>query len=67
MSKSIFIGGSCHRVYSKEQIAELEKSAGLSADIVDKDNFFEQDFSDTEYIFSTWGMLQFDEKMFAKT
>lgn len=66
MSKSIFIGGSCHRVYSKEQIAELEKSAGLSADIVDKDNFFEQDFSDTEYIFSTWGMLQFDEKMFAK-
>lgn len=65
MSKSIFIGGSCHRVYNKEQIAELENLAGLSADIVDKDNFFEQDFSDTEYIFSTWGMLQFDEKMFA--
>ena len=65
MSKSIFIGGSCHRVYNREQIAELEKSAGLSANIITLDNFFEQDFSDTEYIFSSWGMLPFDEKMFA--
>ena len=65
MPKSIFIGGSCHRVYNKEQIAELEKSAGLAADIITKDNFFEQDLSDTEYIFSSWGMFPFDEKMFA--
>ena len=67
MAKSIFLGGqACRTVYSPQQIAELEKIAGLSADIVTKENFFEHDFSDTEYIFSTWGMLEFDEEMFAK-
>ena len=65
MAKSIFIGGACHRVYSKEQIAELTSYAGLDPLIISKENFFEQDLSDTEYIFSSWGMLTFDEKMFA--
>ena len=65
MAKSIFIGGACHRVYSKEQIAELTSYAGLDPLIISKENFFEQDLSDTEYIFSSWGMLSFDEKMFA--
>jgi phosphoglycerate dehydrogenase-like enzyme len=66
MSKSIFLGGqSCCSVYSPAQIAELEKIAGLNAQIVTKDTFYDYDLTDTEYIFSTWGMLQFDEKMFA--
>jgi phosphoglycerate dehydrogenase-like enzyme len=67
MPESIFLGGqSCRSVYSPAQIAELEKIAGLNSQIVTRDTFDDYDLTDTEYIFSTWGMLQFDEEMFAK-
>lgn len=66
MSKSIFLGGpSCRSVYSSAQIAELEKIADLNSQIVTGDTFFDCDLSDTEYIFSTWGMLKFSDEMFA--
>ena len=66
MARSIFCGtSSCYHVFTQEQIAELENKAGLDRAIITKDNFFEKDLSDTEYIFSTWGMFPFTEEMFA--
>ena len=53
MAKSIFTGGACHRVYSKEQISELEKSAGLAADIITRDNFFESVSMTEKHFLST--------------
>ena len=67
MPKSIFLGGqSCYNVYTQEQISELKKIAGLSADIITRENFFDCDLTDTEYIFSTWGMFALTEEMFAR-
>lgn len=65
--KSIFLCESefnLNRVYAKGLTEELKQSAGLYADkIYTKSDILEDPgkFSDTEYIFSTWGMPVFEE------
>ena len=57
--KSIFLGSDVqiNRVYSPDVTAELETLAGLDRRVYTKEDA--EDFSDVEYIFSTWGMPQF--------
>lgn len=53
------------RVYDNEQILHLKENASLVTDkIFNKNDILsgEYDFSDTEYIFSTWGMPAFSEE-----
>lgn len=57
--RSIFLGSDVqiNRVYSPDVTSELKTVAGLDERIYTKDDT--EDFSDVEYIFSTWGMPQF--------
>jgi len=57
--KSIFLGAAeqINRVYSGDVKCELSSLAGLSDKVYTKDS--EEDFSEVEYIFSTWGMPVF--------
>ena len=65
--KSIFLCESefnLNRVYAKSLTEELKRTAGLYADgIFTKSDVLEnpEKFSDTEYIFSTWGMPVFEK------
>ena len=64
--KSIFLGAAeqINRVYSGEVKAELSSLTGLSDKVYTKDS--EEDFSEVEYIFSTWGMPEFDKEEIAE-
>lgn len=63
--KSIFLGdkANINRVYTREIIDKLVKSAELNTEIYTKDGVIsgKADTSSTEYIFSTWGMPEFSE------
>ncbi len=66
MSKSVFLGSSdnINRVYGESVRKKLINEAGLVDVIYSKEDILSSGgcFSDTEYIFSTWGMPSFDEK-----
>ena len=44
------------QVYGEEGIARIQKNADISATVITYDDLMSGDYSDTEYIFSTWGM-----------
>lgn len=70
MAKAVFAGNggqaSFDRVYGAERIADLKRLAAFGDGVVTEEDFFGHDLSETEYIFSTWGMFPFTEEMFVR-
>lgn len=68
--KSAFFGifpEKINLVYGAEQLNRLKKLTDINSDIlVNRDNFDKFDFSELEYIFSTWGMWTPNEQQFSK-
>lgn len=64
--RSVFLGDkiSINRVYSQKTTDELARIADLSAAVYTKEDILSGSFdtTQTEYIFSTWGMPEFSEK-----
>ncbi len=64
--KSIFLCEEAHtpeRVYSADTLDLLKEKAGLESTVYSRDTLesCKEAFSDTEYIFSTWGMTKLSE------
>ena len=63
--KAIFLcnyDGRVAQVYGDAIIQRIQKNADISAEVLTYDNFMAGDYSDTEYIFSTWGMPALTEE-----
>ena len=65
--KSIFlceVADNPERVFSKETVALLKEKAGLEEAVYNKDFLYKNPdkFTDTRYIFSTWGMSELTEE-----
>ena len=70
MTNAVFAGNggqaSFDHVYGAERIAALKRLAVFDDEVVTESGFFGHDLSETEYVFSTWGMFPFTEEMFAR-
>ena len=64
--KAVFISGSTDYVYSKEQQAEIAVLTDLYPRVLDAKTFRDEDLSEVEVIFSSWGMPCLDEDDFKR-
>ncbi len=67
--KAIFLcdkAGSVEAVYSADTIRSLSETSGISEKVYRKADIKANEFADTEYIFSTWGMPKFTEEEIAE-
>ncbi len=63
-SKAIFAGSkeNIYRVYGEDTLAQLHRMLDISSEVYTAEMIAQDNLSDVEYIFSTWGMVALSEE-----